>query len=265
MPILSLMCVAAWGASVDSIFAPLVEPKTPGLAVLARKDGHTIFQRGYGVRDLNKFAKIDSKTNFRLASFSKQFTAMAIMLLVHDGKLGYEQRLTDIFLEFPEYGRAITILHLLTHTSGLPDYEDLMAEVEKAKGPTWTATHQIQDEEVLRLLEQQTGPKFAPGSGWAYSNSGYVLLGMIAAKISGEPFDKLLHDRIFEPLHMRHTLAYVSGKIRCETGHTATQGRERSSSRQTRARPRRRWAMAASIQISSTWRSGTMRSGTIPC
>ncbi len=177
-----------------------------------RKNGRTIFHRGYGVRDLRTFARIDAKTDFRLASFTKQFTAMATMLLVHDGKLRYDETLTDIFPNFPDYGRSITVRHLLTHTSGLPDYEDLMEEVEKAKGPIWSATHQIQDEEVLSLLKQQSSGKFAPGTSWAYSNSGYVVLGLIVARVSGEPFGRFLHDRIFEPLHMNGTLVYVNGK-----------------------------------------------------
>jgi CubicO group peptidase (beta-lactamase class C family) len=191
-------------AGIDSIFKPLADAKSPGVAVLVRKEGRTIFQRGYGVRDRRTFRKIDDRTDFRLASFTKQFTAMAIMLLVHDGKLRYDQRITDVFPEFPAYGRAITIRHLLTHTAGLPDYEDLM-------GPTWTALHQIQDDDVLNLLEHQTTPKFAAGTSWAYSNSGYVLLGLMVAKTSGEPFGEFLHDRIFAPLGMHETLAFVNG------------------------------------------------------
>jgi CubicO group peptidase (beta-lactamase class C family) len=192
-------------AGIDSIFKPLADGKSPGVAILVRKDGRTIFQRGYGVRDLRTFRKIDDRTDFRLASFTKQFTAMASMLLVHDGKLRYDERITDVFPEFPAYGRAITIRHLLTHTAGLPDYEDLM-------GPTWTALHQIQDDDVLNLLEHQTTPKFAAGTSWAYSNSGYVLLGLMVAKTSGEPFGEFLHDRIFAPLGMNETLAFVNGK-----------------------------------------------------
>lgn len=199
-------------AKIDAILAPLADDHSPGMAVLVRSHGNTVFQRGYGIRDLRTSAKIDPQTDFRLASFTKQFTAMATMLLVHDGKLRYDQKLTDVFPEFPAYGRAITIRHLLTHTSGLPGYEDLMEAQEKAKGPKWTATHQIQDREVLELLEHQTAGKFAPGTSWAYSNSGYAVLGLIVAKVSGEPFGKFLHDRIFEPLHMNDTLAYVNGE-----------------------------------------------------
>jgi CubicO group peptidase (beta-lactamase class C family) len=185
--------------NIDAIFAPLTDAKSPGIAVLVRQNGRTVFQKAYG-------AGIDPTTDFRLASFTKQFTAMGIMLLVHDGKLRYDQSISEIFPGFPAYGKAITVHHLLTHTSGLPDYEDLM------KGDTWTATHQIQDDEVLGLLKQQTAGKFAPGTSWAYSNSGYVVLGLIVAKVSGAPFGRFLHQRIFQPLHMSHTLIYINGK-----------------------------------------------------
>jgi CubicO group peptidase (beta-lactamase class C family) len=206
LPVLLAVAGIANAADMDAIFAPLANGKTPGIAVLVRQNGHTIFERGYGVRDVRSFAKIDATTDFRLASFTKQFTAMAVMLLVHDGKLRYDQRLTDFFPDFPAYGTAITIGHLLTHTSGLPDYEDLMT------GSTWTAEHQIQDAEVLGLLKKQSAGKFAPGTSWAYSNSGYVVLGSIIARVSGKTYGQFLRDRIFGPLHMSRTLAYVKGK-----------------------------------------------------
>jgi CubicO group peptidase (beta-lactamase class C family) len=197
---------------IDSLFSPLADPKSPGMAVLVRDHGRTLFQRGYGIRDLRTSARIDEQTDFRLASVTKQFTAMATMLLIHDGKLQYDRTLTAIFPDFPAYGRAITIRHLLTHTAGLPDYEDLMDAAEKVHGPTWSAAHQIQDREVWDLLKQQTAGKFAPGASWSYSNSGYVVLGLIVAKISGEPFTQFLAGRIFVPLHMTGTLAYVNGQ-----------------------------------------------------
>ncbi len=199
--------------TLDAFFSSLATANTPGLAVLVRKDGRTVFERGYGARELRSFAKIDLQTNFRLASCSKQFTAMSIMLLVHDGKLRYNDKLTDVFPDFPAYGKTITIRNLLNHTSGLPDYEDLMAAAEKRKGaPLWTSTHQIQDAEVLNLLKQERSGKFPPGTQWSYSNSGYVVLGLVVAKASGKPFAQFLRERIFAPLGMSQTLAYEKGK-----------------------------------------------------
>jgi CubicO group peptidase (beta-lactamase class C family) len=197
---------------VEASFSSLASPDAPGFAVLVRQSGKTAFERGYGVRDLRTKTKIDARTNFRLASFTKQFTATAIMLLVHDGNLQYDDKLTKFFPDFPAYGKNITIRNLLHHTSGLPDYEDLMDAEEKTRGPLWTPEHQIQDAEVLQLLEKTSKGFFAPGTSWAYSNSGYVLLGLVVSKISGEPFGEFLRQRIFSPLHMDRTLLYVKGK-----------------------------------------------------
>jgi len=200
-------------AAIDRLFAPLANGKSPGVAVLVRKGGRTIFERGYGARELRTLAKIDAQTDFRLASCSKQFTAASIMLLVRDGKLRYDDRLTDVFPEFPAYGKSITIRNLLNHTSGLPDYEDLMAAEEKRKGAAiWSEMRQIRDAEVLELLEKEAAGKFAPGARWSYSNSGYVVLGLVVARISGKPFAEFLRERIFAPLGMTRTLAYERGR-----------------------------------------------------
>jgi CubicO group peptidase (beta-lactamase class C family) len=196
----------------DAVFSGLASPDGPGFAVLVRQNGKTAFERGYGVRDLRTKAKIDARTNFRLASFTKQFTAMAVMLLVHDGKLRYDESLADIFPGFPAYGKTVTVRNLLTHTSGMPDYEDLMDTTEKVRGPIWKPEHQIQDEEVLALLEKEKSGKFAPGTSWSYSNSGYVLLGLAIAKVSGKSYGEFLHNRIFAPLKLDHTIVYQKGK-----------------------------------------------------
>ena len=201
---------------IDAVFAPLANIHTPGIAVLVVKDGKTVFERGYGVRDLHSADLIDQRTNFRLASCSKQFTAMSIMLLVHDGKLRYDDKLTDIFPEFPAYGKSVTIRNLLNHTAGLQDYETLMDQANSRPGQPsqhrWSDENQIQDAEVLSLLENTDHGMFAPGTKWYYSNAGYVVLGLVVAKVSGMPFPEFLRQRIFTPLQMNHTLAFVRGK-----------------------------------------------------
>jgi CubicO group peptidase (beta-lactamase class C family) len=203
----------------ESVFGSLVKPDQPGFAVLMRYNGRNILTRTEGVRDLHSKAKIDARTNFRLASFTKQFTAMAIMLLVHDRKLRYDQTLSELFPDFPAYGKSITVRNLLNHTSGLPDYEDLMDAVEKRKGPLWSAEKQIQDDEVLKLLKQEEHGKFAPGTSWSYSNSGYVVLGIIVTKASGKSYGEFLQQRIFAPLKMNHTVVFQKGKN--EVAHRA--------------------------------------------
>ncbi len=197
---------------LETVFAGEVHPGEPGLAVLVKKDGRVVFEKGYGLRKLGADEAITPDTDFRLASFTKQFTAMAIMLLVHDGKLRYDTRLTELFPAFPAYGKDITVRNLLTHTTGLPDYEDLMEKEEKAHGPRWTPEHQIQDKEVLALLEKESQGKFPPGTSWAYSNSGYVVLGLVVAKVSGTSYAEFLQQRIFAPLGMKETVVYQKGK-----------------------------------------------------
>jgi CubicO group peptidase (beta-lactamase class C family) len=199
-------------AATAALLEKLARPDEPGLGVLVRQEGKTIFARGYGVRDLRSRDRIDAATSFRLASATKPFTAMAVTLLARDGKLRYEDTLADVFPAFPAYGRTITIRQLLTHTSGLPDYEDLMVEAEQGRGPIWTADRQIRDDEVLSLLRSETKARFPPGTSWAYSNSGYVVLGLAVARASGKPFADFLRQRIFKPLQMTHTLAYEKGR-----------------------------------------------------
>ena len=213
---------------LETVFAGEIHPGEPGLAVLVKKDGRVVFEKGYGLRKLGADEAITPETDFRLASFTKQFTAMAIMLLVHDGKLQYDATLTELFPAFPAYGKTITVRNLLTHTGGLPDYEDLMDKEEKAHGPRWTAEHQIQDEEVLALLEKETRGKFAPGASWAYSNSGYVVLGLVVAKVSGTSYAEFLQQRIFAPLGMKETVVYQKGKNEIRNrafGHSLENGK----------------------------------------
>ena len=213
-------------AQIDAIFSSLKSSDAPGAAVLVVRNGKAVFRRGYGVTDLRTMHPIDAGTNFRLASFTKQFTAACIMLLARDGKLHYHDHLTDFFPEFPAYGKTITVRNLLNHTSGLEDYEELMMKEHPNTPPE--KVPQIHDTEVLKLLEQQTSTKFPPGSKWEYSNSGYAVLAMIVEKVSGKPFGQFLQERIFTPLKMTNTLAYEKGKNEVAHrayGHTKTDNR----------------------------------------
>lgn len=208
-------------AQTAALFASIL-PSTPGAAVEVMRNGEIVFQHGYGVTDLRTLHKIDEHTNFRLASLTKQFTAMAIMLLVHDSKLRYDESLTEVFPEFPAYGKGITIRQILNHTSGLLDYEDLMA---KQYGNTPDdQIPQISDAGVLALMEKASTTQFAPGSKWQYSNSGYCVLAMVIEKISGKTYGEFLQERIFVPLQMTNSIAYLKGKNEIPNrafGHTA--------------------------------------------
>ena len=195
---------------IDALFASLKSSNTPGAAVLVVRNGIPIFRRGYGITDLRTRSPINPATSFRLASFTKQFTAMCIMLLVHDGKLHYDDHLTAVLPEFPSYGKPITIRHLLNHTSGLPDYEDILAK-QYLNTPD-DKIPQIHDAEVMKLLDQQSAALFPAGSKWQYSNSGYVVLAQIVERISHKSFGDFLGERIFVSLNMTNTLAYEKGK-----------------------------------------------------
>jgi CubicO group peptidase (beta-lactamase class C family) len=197
-------------SQIDAVFAGLKSATAPGAAALVVHNGRVVFRRGYGVTDLHTLQQIDEHTNFRLASFTKQFTAACIMLLVRDSKLSYDDRLTHFFPEFPAYGNSITVRNLLNHTSGLIDYEDLLSKQYPDTPPE--KIPQIHDAGVLKLLEQQTSVKFPAGTKWDYSNSGYAVLAMIVEKVSGKPFGQFLQERIFTPLRMTNTLAYEKGK-----------------------------------------------------
>jgi CubicO group peptidase (beta-lactamase class C family) len=196
--------------TIDSLFTKLVTADSPGLVVGVLRDGHLVFARGYGLADLKTKAPITSATDFRLASVSKQFTAMSIMLLVHDGKLSYDDTLTHIFPGFPDYGKTITVRNLLNHTSGLKDYEDIYEEQMAGTPPD--KIPQLHDQDVLRLLKEQDSAAFDPGTRWRYSNSGYAVLAMVVERISGKRYEDFLQHRIFAPLGMAHTLAYVQGR-----------------------------------------------------
>jgi CubicO group peptidase (beta-lactamase class C family) len=197
-------------SQIDALFTKVTNPRDPGCAVLVIRNGKPVFRKGYGVSDLRSQHAIGPETNFRLASLTKQFTATSIMLLVRDGKLRYEEHLTDVFPEFPAYGKAITIRHLLNHTSGLIDYEDILSK--EYAGVADEKIPQIKDAGVLALLEQQTGTRFPPGTRWDYSNSGYAVLAMIVERRSGMSFGNFLRTRIFRPLEMNQTVAYEKGK-----------------------------------------------------
>lgn len=174
-----------------------------GAAVLVIDRGEVVRQETYGVADLESQAPVTAQTNFRLASVSKQFTAAAVLLLHDRGKLALDDPLTKFFPGFPAYGKDITVRHLLHHRSGLPDYEDLIPD---------GTTLQLQDQDVLNILLDTDAPLFAPGSEFKYSNSGYVLLGLIVEIVSDQPFHRFVMTQLFEPLGMGHTAMYVRGR-----------------------------------------------------
>jgi len=188
---------------VDVLFRDFDRQEAPGAAAIVIKDGKALFAKGYGLADLERKIPCTTNTNFRLASVTKQFTAMAVLILAEQGKLSLEDRLPKFFPEFPAYGKTISLRHLLTHTSGLPDYEDHI--------PAGT-TIPLSDRDVLFILRQQSKTDVVPGAQFHYSNSAYVLLALIVENVSGKTFPVFLREKIFDPLGMTNSIAYVAGR-----------------------------------------------------
>ena len=173
-----------------------------GAAVLVMKKGNVHFEKTYGVHHLEKQNSITSTSNFRMASVSKQFTATAIMILMDEGKLSPETQLSEVFPDFPNYGKQITIRQLLQHTSGLPDYTPYFPR---------DLNFQLRDMNILEMVYRTDSLDFQSGSKWEYSNTAYVLLGMIVEKVSDIPFYKFVENRILIPLGMVNSCFYVEG------------------------------------------------------
>ena len=186
----------------------------PGASVLVMRGGAPALQRAYGLADLETRTPATPDTNYRLASVTKQFTAAAVLLLAEQGKLQLDESVRKWLPSLPEATQGATLRHLLTHTSGLIDYEEFVAD----------DAPQVHDADVLRLLENQDRIYFAPGSAYRYSNTGYALLALIVAKASGQPFATFLRERIFAPLGMNATVAFEQGVSTVERrayGYTA--------------------------------------------
>jgi CubicO group peptidase (beta-lactamase class C family) len=174
----------------------------PGASVLVLRDGEPLVRASYGLADMEAHLPATATTNYRLASVSKQFTAASILLLAEDGRLELDDRVRKWLPSLPKAAERVTIRHLLTHMSGLIDYEDVIPETFKP---------QLHDADVLRLLESQDRTYFAPGSSYRYSNSGYALLALIVERVSGKTYATFLRERIFQPLGMSNTLAFEEG------------------------------------------------------
>jgi CubicO group peptidase (beta-lactamase class C family) len=203
--IVTLLAAKEAMASESDEFVKAVEAALPphvGACVMGIDHGDIVFQYANGLADIEGKTRCTPATNFRMASVSKQFTATAVMLLVDRGKLALDDTLKKFFPGFPDYGSKITVKHLLTHTAGLPAYEDLI--------PSGTAL-QLDDLDALHLLMDSRVPKFAPGEKFEYSNSGYALLGLIVEVASQKPFHEFMASEIFRPLGMNDSVLYQRG------------------------------------------------------
>jgi CubicO group peptidase (beta-lactamase class C family) len=185
---------------IDQIFAEWNKAQTPGASVAIVKDGRIIFKKGYGSANLEHNIPNNPSTVFEIASVSKQFTAFAMLLLENQGKLSLDDDVRKFIPELPDYGKVITLKHLLYHTSGIRDEMDLLCMAG------WRYDDVITHEQIINLTCRQKELNFPPGAEYQYSNTGYTLLAEVVSRISGQSFADFTRDHIFKPLGMTSTL-----------------------------------------------------------
>ncbi len=192
---------AAPGTASDALDALVKKsylPGSPGAAVIAVRDGKLVYRKAVGMADLELDVPLRTDSVFRLGSVTKQFTAVAILMLAEEGKLALSDPITKFLPDYPTQGHVITVEHLLTHTSGIQSYTGM---------PGWMATKIQADMTLTELIDgfKKEPMEFAPGTRWSYDNSGYILLGAIIEKASGTSYATFLKRRIFAPLGMSST------------------------------------------------------------
>ncbi len=197
----SLHAIALRQRLVDSLFADYAAPGSPGASLIVIRDGRVVLRRAFGLANLDPRTAATPRSDYRLASVTKQFTATAVMLLVQDRRLALDDSVSR-YLEMPPYARGVTIRQLLNHTSGLPDYEDFVPD---------TQTYQVKDRDVLQLIGRADSLYFPSNTAFRYSNTGYALLALVVERVSGRPFARFLRDRVFRPLGMTETVAFEEG------------------------------------------------------
>ena len=206
---------------IDSVFADLSGTRGPGCAVAIMRDHQVVFARGYGMANLEHHIAITPESVFGLQSTSKQFVAMAVVLLIQDGKLAFDDDVRKYVPELPDYGEPITVRHLLEHTSGLRDVEILLQD------QGWGSDETLSDDYLMQLILRQKALNHPPGAAASYTNTGYFLLPIIVERITKERFGDFLDRRIFQPLGMAHTRYRDDFRTvidDCVTGYTRKEG-----------------------------------------
>jgi CubicO group peptidase (beta-lactamase class C family) len=189
-------------AKVDqAVLAELKRQRIPGISLGVMHDGRIIKAKGYGLANIELAAPVTPRSIFQTGSVGKQFTATAVMMLVEDGKVGLDDSIAKYLPEAPAPWKAVTVRHLLTHTSGIPDYGG--EESTMGKGVIDFRRDYTEDDLVRTFAAMPAD--FAPGERWSYSNTGYVLLGVLIHRVTGKFYGDFLQERIFKPLDMTST------------------------------------------------------------
>lgn len=183
----------------DYLRAQMRQLHIPGLSVAVVRDGRIARARGYGLADVELNSPATEDTVFEIGSISKQFTGVAIMMLVEEGKVGLDDKITSYLAGVPEAWSTVTVRQLLTHSSGIQEYLSVPGLFSD------TARPGISHDDIAKMFFERLPLEFRPGETWAYSNSGYLLLGNIVEKASGKSYWEFLDERIFKPLAMNAT------------------------------------------------------------
>jgi CubicO group peptidase (beta-lactamase class C family) len=195
---------------VDDFFASFIGEDTPGGAVTILKDGKPVYQAAYGLANLEEQTPLTTNHIFHIASMGKQMTAFGIMMLADDGKLDFDDTVGTHVPELEHFGEDFTIRRLLTHTSGLQDYD---SELEDA---LFAISAQPTNDDLLTVLSEMQGPAATPGDEFEYSNPGYELLATVIERVSGQKFPDFMQTRIFDPLGMTHTFSLPNENRRAD-------------------------------------------------
>jgi CubicO group peptidase (beta-lactamase class C family) len=188
--------------AIDSfVSSELARQKIPGLALGVYSRGQILLAKGYGQANVELSVPVKAETIFQSGSVGKQFVSAAVMMLVEEGKLGLDDSITKFFADAPASWKPVLVKNLLSHTSGLSEYET--EDRTGPKGPFYMRLDFTEEELVSKI--EALPIEWAPGEKWAYRNTNYVLLGAIIHKISGQPYYEFLGERIFKPLGMTST------------------------------------------------------------
>lgn len=233
--------------AINETLTQAYKPNEPGASVIVVKDGKVIFRKGYGMANLELAVPVEPDMVFRLGSITKQFTAVAILMLAEQGKLSLEDDLTKFLPDYPTKGQKITIDHLLTHTSGIKSYTSL---------PEWIALWRkdVTVQEIIDLFKDQP-MDFAPGEKWSYSNSGYILLGAIIEKVSGQSYQDFIEKNIFTPLGMKHSFYDNTARLipRRVNGYSKTKEGYQNAAYLSMTQPFAAGALMSSVDDLALW------------
>lgn len=189
-------------AEVDKLFSTWDKPDSPGASLAVIRKGEVIYKKGYGSANLEYDVPITPSTVFHVASVSKQFTAFAVAMLAHQGKLWLDDDIRRHLPEVPDFGKTITIRHLVHHISGMRDQWELLAIAG------WRLDDVITKEHIMKMVKNQKELNFEPGEQYLYCNTGFTLLAEIVARVTGKSFREWTKENIFEPLNMSNTQFY---------------------------------------------------------